>query len=386
MFKKAGKAIEEEIISWRRDFHQYPELSFQESRTSKIVASFLRECGLQVQEKVNGNGVIGDLIGMEPGPTIAFRADMDALPIQEETGLSFSSKIPGVMHACGHDGHMAALMGVARILSGMKEEIKGRIRFIFQPAEELTPGGAKGMIEAGALDGVHAIFGVHLWSEMDTGTFATTLGPMMAASDKFTIHIAGKGGHGAMPHKTVDALLVASHLVMAAQHVVSRGVNPIESGVLSFGVLESGTAFNVIADRAILEGTARSFTPEVREILEEKLHQTAVSIGSLYGANVEVKYQRGYPAVINHQQEASLSLNVAEKVFGKDHVGLMPPNMAGEDFAYYLEQVPGAFCFVGAGFPKEHNFPHHHPCFQIDEKALLLTVEWFCHVAKQYVL
>jgi amidohydrolase len=385
MFREACQQIEKEMIAWRRDFHQHPELSFHESRTAKVISNFLRQYGLEVREAVHGYGVMGDLKGPTPGPVIAFRADMDALPIQEETGLAFASKVPGVMHACGHDGHMAALMGAAQVLSSMREHIKGTIRFIFQPAEELTPGGALGLIEAGVLEGVDAIFGVHLWSELPTGTFYTTLGPMMAASDKFKIEISGQGGHGAMPHKTVDTLLVASHLVMAAQHIVSRQVNPIESGVLSFGVSRSGTAFNVIPDKAELEGTARSFSPEVRDLLQHRLEETAKSIGGLYGAKIEIQYERGYPAVINHEKEARISLEEAEKVFGRNQIGFMPPNMAGEDFSYYLQKIPGAFCFIGAEDPSQSVYPHHHPRFQIDEKSITLAADWFCHIAARYV-
>ncbi|WP_044748524.1 M20 metallopeptidase family protein [Bacillus alveayuensis] len=385
MFKSAIEEIEDKIISWRRDFHQHPELSFQESRTSKVIAAFMKECGLKVYKQKNGFGIIGDLVGAEKGRKIAFRADMDAVPIQEETDLPYASKHSGVMHACGHDGHMASLMGAIKILSSMKDKIKGTIRFIFQPAEEVTPGGAKGLIEEGVLRGVDAIYGVHLWSEYAIGTFYTTFGPMMAASDKFKIIIHGKGGHGAMPHKTIDPILIASHVVMATQHVISRYIDPIESGVISFGKLHSGTAFNVIADKAELEGTVRSFSPEVRDFLQQQLEHTALNIGQLYGAQIDVLYERGYPAVVNHEKEAQLALQVAENVFGKDAIGIMPPNMAGEDFAYYLEKVPGAFCFIGAGDTRKIVYPHHHPKFEIDERALKLATEWFCQMAYQYV-
>lgn len=386
MLKKAVSAIEHEIIAWRRDFHQHPELSFHEQRTSAVIASFLKACGLVVQEGMNGYGVIGDLIGVQPGPTIAFRADMDALPIQEETGLPFASQVAGVMHACGHDGHMAALMGAVRILSKQKDKIKGKIRFIFQPAEEVNPGGAQGMIKAGALEGVEAIYGIHLWSEFPAGTFRTVEGPIMAATDEFKLEISGKGGHGALPHQTIDALVIASHLVLAAQHIVSRQLDPLASGVLSFGSFQAGSAFNIIADKALLGGTVRSFSPEVRNLLEERLRQTATSIGQMYGAAIKLDYERGYPAVVNHRKEVQLALEMANKVFGHKQTGLMQPLMAGEDFAYYLEEIPGAFCFVGAGLKDSPNYPHHHPQFDIDEQVLPLVTEWFCRVAAAYVM
>lgn len=231
IIKEVFKNVAEEIIELRRDFHKHPELSFQENRTSKIVADYLRNCGLQVQENVNGYGVVADLKGAEKGPTIAFRADMDALPIQEETDLPFASVVSGVMHACGHDGHTSILMGAAKLLSLQKEKLSGNVRFIFQPAEEVNPGGAYGMIQEGVLNGVEAIFGLHLWSELLSGTFRTCYGPMMAATDRFRIEINGKGGHGGMPHKTIDSIVLASQLVISSQQIISRSIDPLESGV-----------------------------------------------------------------------------------------------------------------------------------------------------------
>ncbi|WP_102345111.1 M20 metallopeptidase family protein [Bacillus sp. Marseille-P3661] len=384
MLKEACEQITEQLIKWRREFHQYPELSFEEKHTSKLIAAFLKERGLKVTENVFGYGIIADLEGNFPGPTVALRADMDALPIVEQTNLPFASKHNGVMHACGHDGHMAALMGAVEILSKRKDKIKGKIRFIFQPGEELTPGGAKGMIEAGALAGVDVIYGLHLWSELPTGTFHTTLGPMMAASDKFTIEINGKGGHGGLPHKTVDSLVIASQLVTLAQQIVSRKIDPIESGVLTFGKLHSGTAFNVIADKAVIEGTARSFAPQVRDQLQIDLEKLAHSITDLNGADVDVRYERGYPPLINHKNEALTFMEAAKSVFGEENTYIMPPNMAGEDFAYYLEKVPGSFCFVGAAPMDKSIFPHHHPKFDFEEKSLPIATELLCQIALNY--
>ncbi|WP_040209051.1 M20 metallopeptidase family protein [Neobacillus jeddahensis] len=383
--KDARKSITEEIIELRRDFHKHPELSFEEKRTSKIVAQYLRNCGLHVQENVNGYGVVADLVGARNGPAIAFRADMDALPIQEETGLPFASVVPGVMHACGHDGHIAILMGAAKLLSLQKEKLSGTVRFIFQPAEEVNPGGAMGMIQAGVLNNIEAIFGLHLWSELPSGTFRTSLGPMMAATDRFTIEIEGQGGHGGMPHKTIDSIVLASHLVMSAQHIISRSIDPIESGVLTFGELKSGTAFNIIANHAMLEGTTRSFTPEVRNTLQLKLEELTNGLAKIYGAAIKLDFKRGYPAVVNHEREAKVLLSVAEEVFGSENIGLMRPNMVGEDFAYYLKEIPGAFCFVGAGDPNKPQYPHHHPRFQIDERVFPKAANWFCQLALNYV-
>jgi amidohydrolase len=385
MLKYSIGSVAEQIIEWRRDFHKHPELSFEEKRTSKIVSEFLKDSGLRVKENVNGYGVVADLIGAEKGPTIAFRADMDALPIQEETGLSFASKVPGVMHACGHDGHTSILMGAAKILTSQKDKLKGNVRFIFQPAEEVNPGGANGMIREGALNGVDAVFGLHLWSELPSGTFRTCYGPMMAATDRFHIEIEGKGGHGAMPHKTIDSIVLASHLVMSSQQIISRNIDPLESGVITFGELKSGTAFNIIANKAVIEGTTRSFTPEVRETLQKRLEELTDGLAKIYGATINIDYQRGYPAVVNHEREVDVILDVARGVFGPENAGIMKPNMVGEDFSYFLKEIPGAFCFVGAGDPNKPMYPHHHPHFQIDEGVLPLAAEWFCRLAIKYL-
>jgi amidohydrolase len=385
MITEASKNLSEEIIEWRRDFHKHPELSFEEKRTSKIVAEFLKGCGLHVKENVNGYGVVADLKGVDKEPTIALRADMDALAVQEETGLPFASEVPNVMHACGHDGHTAILMGAAKILSSQKDKLRGNVRFIFQPAEELNPGGAIGMVQEGVLNDVEAVFGLHLWSELPSGTFRTCYGPMMAATDRFKIEIEGKGGHGGMPHKTIDPIVIASQLVMSSQQIISRNVDPLESGVITFGELKSGTAFNIIANKAVLDGTARSFTLEVRDTLQKKLEELTDGLAKIYGATIKIDYKRGYPTVVNHEKEADVMLDVARGVFGRENTGIMKPNMVGEDFAYYLKEIPGAFCFVGAGDPNKPMYPHHHPRFQIDESVLPFGAEWFYRLAMKYL-
>ncbi|ABO67635.1 M20 metallopeptidase family protein [Geobacillus thermodenitrificans] len=385
MIKNSHQTISTEVIKWRRYFHQYPELSFEEKRTSKVVGEFLKSIGLHVKENVNGYGVVADLIGSEKGPTIAFRADMDALPIQEETGLPFASKIPGVMHACGHDGHTAILMGAAALLAAQKNKLKGNVRFIFQPAEELSPGGAIGMIREGVLHGVDAIFGLHLWSEFPSGTFWTCYGPMMSSTDHFMIEIEGKGGHGGMPHKAIDSIVIASHLIMSAQHIISRNIDPLESGVITFGKLHAGTAFNIIANNALLEGTVRSFTPEVRKTLQTRLEELIEGLEKIYGAKITMNYRQGYPSVINHDKEVEMVIGVAKEVFGVENTRIMRPVMVGEDFSYYLKEIPGAFCFVGAGDPNHPIYPHHHPRFQIDESVLPLAVQWFYRLALEYL-
>jgi amidohydrolase len=365
-----------QMVEWRRRFHMEPELSFREERTPARVAEILRECGIDVRTGVGGRGVVGTLTGGRPGKTVALRADMDALPIQDEKNCEYRSRVPGVMHACGHDGHMAVLLGVARLLSEMREEIPGRIRFLFQHAEEVIPGGAREMIEDGALDGVDAVYGVHLWTPLPVGVVGIKAGPLMAAADSFQIDIFGKGGHGGLPHESVDAIVVASHLIVHLQTLISRQVDPLKSAVISVGTIQGGQGFNVIAERCTLTGTVRTFDPVLREQMHQRIREIAENSCSLYGATCRVEYQWGYPAVVNDTVEAHRVAGVARRIVGDDRVWELQPVMAAEDFAYYLGRVPGAFCFVGAGNPEKNcDFPHHHPRFDFDERAMKVAAQ-----------
>ena len=323
-----------------------PELSFREERTPARVAEILRECGIEVRTGVGGRGVVGTLTGGRPGKTVALRADMDALPIQDEKDCEYRSRVPGVMHACGHDGHMAVLLGVARILSEMREEIPGRIRFL-QHAEEVIPGGAREMIEDGALDGVDAVYGVHLWTPLPVGVVGIKAGPLMAAADSFQIEIFGKGGHGGLPHESVDAIVVASHLIVHLQTLISRQVDPLKSAVVSVGTIQGGQGFNVIAERCTLTGTVRTFDPVLREQMHQRIREIAESSCSLYGATCRVEYQWGYPAVVNDTVEAHRVAGVARRIVGDDRVWELQPVMAAEDFAYYLGKVREPFVLSG---------------------------------------
>lgn len=373
-----------ELVQLRRDLHMYPELSYQEVNTPKKIADLMMQLGLEVRTGVGGRGVVATLRGGKPGNTVALRADFDALPIQDEKDVEYKSRIPGVMHACGHDVHTSSLVGVASVLSEVKEELAGNVVFLFQFAEEVAPGGAIAMIEDGCLDGVDVIYGAHVWSGIPYGEIGVTEGYMMAATDDFTIHIEGKGGHGATPHLTVDPIVAGSQLVLQLQQLVSRRVNPLKPAVLTVGSFVSGNAFNVIPNTAKLMGTVRTFDEDVRDLMEDALKEVTHSTCQAAGAKATVEYLRGYPAVWNHPEPTRTIEKLAQSVIGIDQVKRMEPIMGGEDFAYYLQKVPGTFFFVGGGNPElEADYPHHHPKFDVDERAMLVAGKVFlaavCH-------
>lgn len=361
-----------EAVSWRRYLHQHPELSYQEFETAMFVAEHLRNWGIEVQTGVGGNGVVGIVKGSHPGATIALRADMDALPIQDEKSCDYASKVNGVTHACGHDGHTSTLLLVAKVLSENKEHLHGEIRLIFQHAEETTPGGAKFMIEQGVLEGVDAIYGIHLWSPLPVGHVYCSSGPMMAAADEFTIQIQGKGGHGGLPHRTVDSVIVGAHLVVNMQTVVSRNINPLMPCVVTIGSLQSGSAFNVIAEKCHLKGTVRTFDEDSRIKARARIESILEHTCTMFEAEYELNYMLGYPPLVNYEAEVVRFNEVATSLFGSEHVHSMEQLMAAEDFAYYLEQVPGCYMIVGAGnVERDIIYPHHHPKFDFDEAAML---------------
>ena len=365
------KDIEKNIIDWRRDFHQYPELGFDEHRTSKIIGEALKEMGLAPKMNVGKTGVTADLTFGE-GPTIALRADMDALPMQEASGLDFSSKHDGVMHACGHDGHMAMLLGAAKVLTQNGNSFNGTVRFIFQPAEE-GAGGARYMIEDGCLDGVDEIYGIHVWNYQPVGEVGITDGPVLAAADMFEINIKGIGGHGAAPQGTVDAVIVASHLVQALQTIVSRNTNPLESTVVTIGTISGGHNFNIIADEVTLSGTARAYTEENRNLIKTRMAEIIDGVAKTFGAEISFDYEDGYPPTINHTDPVNKVLKAAERVVG-EKAGMPYLSMGGEDFSYYLQKIPGCFFFVGSAPNDQKLFetPHHCSHFTMDERALLV--------------
>jgi len=365
-----------EMVGIRRHLHEYPELSFEEVETPSYIATFHRELGHEVREGVGGRGVVAILRGKKPGKTVALRADFDALAIQEENDVPYKSKIAGKMHACGHDGHTATLLGLAKALNAMRDEIEGNVVFIHQHAEEVAPGGAKPMIEDGCLEGVDVIFGTHLWAPTPLGEILVKDGAIMAAADKVEITVQGKGGHGAEPHHSIDAVTLSSQFVVNAQQLVSRRIDPLKSAVLTIGHFEAINPFNVIADRVVLAGTIRTFEEEVRTQMEQELEAVLNATCLAFGASYEYRYTRGYPPVYNHQSETEFVAQIASTVPGVDQVITCPPFMIGEDFAYYLEKVPGTFFFTGAKKPEwEKAYPHHHARFDFDERAMLIAAK-----------
>jgi len=383
------KRLEElypEIVKLRRSLHQNPELSFQEKQTPEFISNYLEKLGIEVKRNVGGRGVLGYIKGSQKGKTVALRADFDALPIQEETGVEYASKNHGVMHACGHDGHTATLLALAKALVEQKEKLPGNIVLVHQFAEECAPGGAISMIEDGCLKGVDVIYGVHLWATLPYGEIGYCHGPAMAAADKFEIIITGKGGHAASPHQTVDSVLVASNVVVLLQNLVSRNINPLESAVVTIGAFNAGSAFNIIADKATLIGTVRTFNPAVQDFIIEKMESIIKGVCDGAGATYIFKYERGYPALINHPLETERFANAAKGFMGNENVKTMAPVMGGEDFAYYLQKVPGAFVFIGAGNAAEGiTYPHHHPKFNIDERSMLIAAKALASASCSYL-
>ena len=380
MTELINSQLVEKIVAVRRDLHRFPELSWNENRTAQTIGQFLKQVGLTYRSGIAGTGVIAEIPGPRDVPHVVLRADMDALPIQEETGLEFSSTYSGVMHACGHDGHTAMVLGAAQLLS-QESTLPAPIRVVFQPAEE-KGSGALAMINEGVLDKAGMIFGGHLDRHFSSGTIIVTEGPVNASSDMFRIDITGQGGHGARPHESIDAVVVGSLMIMALQTIVSREVDPAFPSVVSVGSFQAGTASNVIAGKAILEGTIRAQHQHVREHLQKSIKRIAESIGQLHGAKVTVTIEQGTPPVVNSQEMTQLAKEAALRAVGEDHTfPLRTANMGGEDFSYYLEKIPGAYVRFGGQVPGRENFPAHSSKFDFDEQALAVGATYFYHVA-----
>ncbi|MGN7357637.1 M20 family metallopeptidase [Paenibacillus sp. SAF-054] len=379
-------ALQPQMVEWRRYLHRHPELSYHEEKTSQFVAGKLKELGLEVTTRVGGgHGILAVLKGGKPGKTVALRADMDALPIQDEKTCEYASEVKGVMHACGHDGHTSTLLAVATYFSQRRQDVEGEIRFIFQPAEEVCPGGAKGMIEAGVLRGADVIYGVHLWTPFAAGTAASAPGPLMAAADEFFIDIQGKGGHGGMPHVTVDSVVAGAALVMQLQSIVSRTVDPLRPAVVTVGTIQGGSAQNVIAESCRITGTVRTFDEETRELIRGRIEDISRWTAQTYGAEVQIDYLMGYPPLVNDEEETGRFFREAPAVFGADQVIRCEKIMPAEDFSYYLQEVPGCFMFVGAGNPEiDAIYPHHHPRFDFDESAMLNAAKLLVTMTQSY--
>ncbi len=358
------------VVALRRHFRTFPEIGGQEYATQRTIIAELTAMGLKPRP-IARTGVIAQIDGGKPGKTVAIRADIDALPIQDEIDQPYCSQNAGVCHACGHDGHTAMLLGIAKIFSAVRTELTGSIRLLFQPSEEQFPGGALDMIADGALAGVDAIIGAHLWQPLAAGTMGTTFGPMMAAPDQFKITVQGRGGHGSMPHQTIDPLYVGAQMVLALKTVTGNNVNANELAVLSLGMFKAGEVFNIIPDTAVLEGTVRTFDPGTRDLIFSHIDRICSGISAAAGATYELETCFGHPPVINNADMAKIIMQSGEAVLGKDAVIELSPVMVGEDFSYYQQQIPGCFLFIGiGGQEKSRSYPHHHPKFDMDEAAL----------------
>ena len=364
-------ALSDEMAAWRHDFHENPELLYEVHRTAGIVAERLHEFGCdEVVTGIGRTGVVGVIRGRKStsGKTIGLRADMDALPIEETSGVSYASKVPGKMHACGHDGHTAMLLGAAKYLAETRN-FDGTAVVIFQPAEEGGAGG-KAMVDDGLMTrwGIQEVYGLHNMPGLPEGHFATTPGAMLASSDSVEIMVRGKGGHaGAGPHRAVDSVLIGSQIVNALQSIVARNVDPLKSAVISITMFQAGTAFNIIPETAKLGGTVRTLDPEVRDLVERRIGEVADSVARAYGGSAETKYKRMYPVTVNHAREAGVAAEVARDVVGADRVNERAvPLMGAEDFAFMLEARPGAFVFLGMGDGNDC----HHPAYKFNDNIL----------------
>ncbi len=375
-----------DMVRWRRHLHENPELSYHELQTSSFIQSMLENWGIELVSGAPGNSVIGRIISERPGPTVAIRADIDALPIQDQKECTYASKVSGIMHACGHDAHTATLLELAHWFTDHSDEWSGQILFIFQQAEEVCPGGAAGIVSSGLLDKVDVIYGVHLWTPFPVGHVYGAAGPVMAAADEFEIIITGRGGHGGLPHTAIDSVLIGSHMVVNIQSIVSRAVNPIEPCVISVGMMQAGTAFNIIADQCRMKGTVRTFNEEVRLDVRARLSHIVNETAAMFEAQATIDYKEGYPSVVNDVNEARRFSQTANSAFGADQVHEAPLIMAAEDFAYYLQKLPGCYMFVGAGNEDRGIvYPHHHPKFDIDERAMQQAAELLANMALDYI-
>ncbi|GAC1493792.1 MAG: amidohydrolase [Chamaesiphon sp.] len=382
------QALQPQLVEWRRRLHQRPELGFREQLTAELISQKLQEWGIEHQSNIAKTGIVAQITGSRMQPVLAIRADMDALPIQEENDVPYRSQHDGLMHACGHDGHVAIALATAYYLAQHRQDFAGTVKIIFQPAEE-GPGGAKPMIEAGVLENptVDAIIGLHLWNNLPLGTVGVRTGALMAAVETFHCTIFGKGGHGAMPHQTVDSVLVSAQIVNALQTIVARNVDPIESAVVTVGELHAGTALNIIADKARMSGTVRYFNPAFAGFFGKRIEQVIAGICHSQGADYELDYKHIYPPVINDARIADLVRSVASDVV-ETPAGVVPEcqPMGGEDMSFFLQSVPGCYFFVGsANLDKDLAYPHHHPQFDFDETALGMGVEIFVRCVEKFL-
>lgn len=383
--KHLAKTLTPRLIEIRRHLHSHPELSGQEQQTSAYVAGVLSSAGLQVQQAVGKLGVVGEIQGQGTDPRLlAIRTDMDALPIQEMTGLDFASKQPGVMHACGHDVHTTVGLGTAMVLAELAKELPGTVRFLFQPAEEVAQG-ARWMVADGVMEKVNAILSLHVFPSIPAGTIAVRYGALTAAADDLEITIVGESGHGARPHEAIDAIWIAAQVITSLQQAISRTQNPLRPVVLTIGQISGGRAPNVIADQVHLHGTVRSLDPQTSAKLPDWVEGIVASICQPYGARYHVNYKRGVPSVLNAPELSQLIEGAAEEALGREHVQILPePSLGAEDFALYLNHAPGAMFRLGVGYHDQPNYPLHHPQFDVDESAIQVGVITLAYSAYKF--
>ena len=379
------KKYKDYIIEKRRYFHMNPEPSFNEYDTSKVVQEELTKIGIPF-EIFAKTGIIATIKGQNPGKTVLLRADMDALEVCEKNNVSYRSQKEGLMHACGHDGHIAMLLGAAHVLNEIKNDISGEIKLLFQPAEEIAKG-AKAMIEESKIiDSIDAAFAIHLWQGVPVGKISLESGARMAAADLFSIKVKGKSGHGSMPHETIDAVVVASAIVMNLQHLVSRNTNPLDTLVVTVGKLTAGTRHNIIAGEALLEGTIRSFSDEVWKKVPEQIERVVKNTAAAYNAEAEIDLVRATPPLVNNQDISDILKASAEKLYGEEVVTKYKKTPGGEDFAYFTQAVPGALAFVGIrNDEKGINSPHHNETFDMDEEALEMGANLYAQFAIDFL-
>jgi amidohydrolase len=380
-------------VALRHHFHAHPELSWKEVQTTQKIVETLKSYGFKEEDLRVGfggtsSGVIADINKDVDGPCIALRGDIDALPIVEENDVSYKSQNEGVMHACGHDAHNALLLGAAKVLMSMKDELPGHVRLLFQPAEEHgIKAGANIMIKEGALEGVDAIYGQHVWASVPSGKIQYKIGPFMASADGFELKIQGKGGHGSAPQYSVDPTIAAANFVFNLQTIISREIDPQDTVVMSIGKLQAGSAFNIIPDKVGINGTIRTFNPEVRNSLPDRMQRIVDGLCTMTRCTADFEYQKMIPTTINDEEVELIAKDVAEDIFGADNVEESPLIMGGEDFAFYQEKIPGGFCFVGIGNPdKGTDNPHHSPHFNVDDEVLWKGVATYAGVAWKYLV
>ena len=376
-----------DAVTWRRHLHRRPELSFHEHETARFVEETLASFGGLEITRPTETSVVARLVTGRQGPVLALRADIDALPIREETGLEFSSERDGVMHACGHDGHTAVLLAVARVLLRLRDDLRGEVRLLFQHAEELLPGGARDLVAAGVLSGVDAVLGSHLISPLDVGKVAVSTGPFMASPDTFSIAIEGRGGHAAFPHETVDPIPVAAEVVLALQHVVARETDPNERVVVTVARIAGGSADNIIPESVELGGTVRTFSPEMRERVRTAVERIVAGITQAHAAGYRFDYVEGYLPVDTDPELAARVVAAAARALGSEAVVEIDPIMGGDDFSAYQREAPGVYFMVGAGSEEAAaTFPHHHPRFTIDERSLENAIAVFVEVSRDLLV